>query len=65
MNGEGFVVLESNFYEMKHKSSILLKIKTTSTDGLLFLAFKNNNFMSIELESGNIVYRVRILDYNV
>lgn len=60
MNGEGFVILESKYYEMKQKSSILLNIKTKSTDGLLFLAFKNNNFMSIELEGGYIVYRVSI-----
>lgn len=61
MNGEGFIVLESSPYQMKTKSSILLSIKTTSTDGLLFLAFKDNTFMSIELEGGSIVYRVRIL----
>lgn len=60
MNGEGFVVLESRFYQMKSKSSILLSIKTTSTDGLIFLAFKDKTFMSIELESGSIVYRVSI-----
>lgn len=60
MNGEGFVVLESQSYQMKTKSSILLSIKTTSTDGLIFLAFKDNTFMSIELEGGSIVYRVRI-----
>lgn len=58
MNGEGFVVLESRFYQMKSKSSILLSIKTISTDGLIFLAFKDNTFMSIELEGGSIVYRV-------
>jgi len=60
MNGEGFVVLESLYYQMKSKSSILLSIKTTSTDGLIFLAFKDNTFMSIELEGGSIVYRVSI-----
>lgn len=58
MNGEGFVVLESRFYQMNPKSSILLTIKTISTNGLLFLAFKDNTFMSIELEAGSIVYRV-------
>lgn len=58
MNGEGFVVLESRFYQMKSKSSILLSIKTTSTDGLIFLAFKDKTFMSVELESGSVVYRV-------
>lgn len=58
MNGEGFIILESRFYELKSKSSILLSIKTTSSDGLIFLAFKENNFMSIELEAGSIVYRV-------
>lgn len=61
MNGEGFVVLESRSYQMKTKSSVLLSIKTTSADGLIFLAFKDNTFMSIELEGGSIVYRVRIL----
>lgn len=61
MNGEGFVVLESRFYQMKSKSSILLSIKTISTDGLIFLAFKDNTFLSIELEGGSIVYRVSIL----
>lgn len=63
MNGEGFVVLESRFYQMKSKSSVLMDIKTTSTDGLLFLAFKDKTFMSIELESGSIVYRVSHLCY--
>lgn len=58
MNGEGFVVLESRLYELKSKSSILLSIKTTSSNGLIFLAYKDNNFMSIELETGSIVYRV-------
>jgi len=57
MNGEGFVVLESSLY---HMSSILLSIKTTSTDGLIFLAFKDNTFMSIELEGGSIVFRVSV-----
>lgn len=61
MNGEGFVVLESRFYQMKSKSSILLSIKTISTDGLIFLAFKDKTFLSIELEGGSIVYRVSIL----
>jgi len=61
MNGEGFVILESQSYQMKTKSSILLSIKTTSTDGLIFLAFKDNTFMSIELEGGSIVFRVRIV----
>jgi len=59
MNGEGYVVIESLSYQLKSKSSILLSIKTTSTDGLIFLAFKDNTFMSIELEGGNIVFRVR------
>jgi len=60
MNGEGYVVIESLYYQMKSKSSILLSIKTTSTDGLIFLAFKDNTFMSIELEGGSIVFRVSI-----
>lgn len=45
---------------MKSKSSILLSIKTMSTDGLIFLAFKDNTFMSIELKGGSIVYQVSI-----
>jgi len=61
MNGEGFVVLESQFFQMNPKSSILLRIKTTSTDGLIFLAFKDNTFMSIQLEGGSIVYKVKML----
>lgn len=60
MNGEGYVVIESLYYQLKSKSSILLSIKTTSTDGLIFLAFKDNTFMSIELEAGSIVFRVSI-----
>lgn len=63
MNGEGFVVLESRVYQMNPKSSILLNIKTTSTNGLIFLAFKENTFMSIELEGGSIVYKVSVLKY--
>lgn len=65
MNGEGFVVLESRVYQMNPKSSILLNIKTTSTNGLIFLAFKENTFMSIELEGGSIVYKVSILKYTL
>eukprot|EP00102_Acyrthosiphon_pisum_P016424 XP_008187385.2 PREDICTED: laminin subunit alpha [Acyrthosiphon pisum] len=60
MNGEGYVVIESLSYQLKSKSSILLSIKTTSTDGLIFLAFKDNTFMSIELEGGNIVFRLNL-----
>lgn len=61
LNGEGFVVLESSAYEMSSRSSILLSIKTTSWDGLIFLAYKDNTFMSIELEGGSIVFKVTIL----
>lgn len=61
MNGEGFVVLESRSYPMIPRFTILLSIKTTSTHGLIFLAFKSNTFISIELQDGSIVYRVSIL----
>lgn len=60
MNGNGVVVLDSKFYSISSKTSIILRIKTTATDGLIFLAFKDNTFMSIELERGSIVYRVNI-----
>lgn len=60
MNGNGEVVLESKFYSITTKTSIILYIKTTAIDGLIFLAFKDNTFMSIELERGKIVYRVNI-----
>lgn len=60
MNGNGEVVLESKFYSITSKTSIILYIKTTAIDGLIFLAFKDNTFMSIELERGKIVYRVNI-----
>ncbi|XP_050541070.1 laminin subunit alpha [Daktulosphaira vitifoliae] len=60
MNGEGFIVLNSAPYKMNERSSIVLSIKTTSADGLIFLAFKNNHYMSIEMENGNIVSKLNL-----
>lgn len=59
--GEGYIVLNSSLIKSKYRSSIVMKIKTASADGLIFLAFTDkNNFMSIELKGGYIVYKVRV-----
>lgn len=43
---------------MKKRSDVTLKFKTFAKDGLLFLALKNQVFLSVELIDGHVRYQV-------
>lgn len=59
MMGEGYFTINSTEF-VKINTYIYFNIKTTSPSGLIFLIVNENtnNFMSVELENGNIVYKV-------
>lgn len=59
MMGEGYFTINSTEF-IKINTYIYFYIKTTSPSGLIFLIVNENtnNFMSIELENGYIVYKV-------
>lgn len=59
MMGEGYFTINSTEF-VKFNTYIYFNIKTTSPNGLIFLIVNEitNNFMSVELENGNIVFKV-------
>lgn len=58
-NGNGYIIIDARAMSLRHRSYIHLSFKTFAPNGLLFLAGKENTFMSLEIKNGNILYQVR------
>ena len=61
-DGEGYATLDRKSYRFRDRVDVQLKFKTTADNGLLFLAGKGKEFMSIELNKGKVVYRYNLGD---
>ncbi|KAL3275279.1 hypothetical protein HHI36_020047 [Cryptolaemus montrouzieri] len=59
-NGNGYAVFNARSYNLRHRSDIQLKFKTFAPEGLLFLAEKDNTFISLELRNGKILYQYNL-----
>ncbi|KAK9871509.1 hypothetical protein WA026_012880 [Henosepilachna vigintioctopunctata] len=59
-NGNGYAVFNARSFNLRHRSDIQLKFKTFASDGLLFLAEKDNTFISLELRNGKILYKYNL-----
>ncbi|KAJ9580421.1 hypothetical protein L9F63_024397, partial [Diploptera punctata] len=59
-DGNGYNVVNGSSYRMRDRSSIKMKFKTASPDGLLFLTGKARTFLSIEMKDGYIVYQYNL-----
>lgn len=65
LHGEGYMIFDRLPYQMKPRSDITFNFKTYSKEGLLFLVFKDENFLSIELREGRVLYQVMVLSVTV
>jgi laminin alpha 3/5 len=61
-DGEGYATLDRKSYRFRDRVDVQLKFKSTADNGLLFLAGKGKEFMSIELNKGKVVYRYNLGD---
>lgn len=57
-NGQGYAIIDARTLQLRAKSSIILSFKTFATDGLIFLAGKENTFVALELLHGKLLYQV-------
>lgn len=64
-DGEGYATLDRRQYRFRDRVDVQLKFKTLAETGLLFLAGKGKEFMSIELSMGKVVYRYNLGDETV
>ncbi len=60
--GNGYVVLDAQPFNFKHRSHINFKFKASrdSLNGLLFLVGNENHYISLELRNGNIVFQLKL-----
>ena len=63
--GEGYATLDRRSHRFHDRVDVQLRFKSSSNDGLLFLAGKGREFMSIELVNGKVVYRFNLGDKTV
>lgn len=59
-NGNGYIIIDARTMALRHRTYIHLSFKTFAPNGLLFLAGKENTFMSLEIKNGNILYQVGV-----
>lgn len=64
-NGNGYVIIDVRAIGLRHRTYIQLSFKTFAPNGLLFLAAKDNTFMSLEIKNGKILYQVNAEDLSV
>ena len=64
-DGEGYATLDRKSYRFRDRVDVQLKFKSMADNGLLFLAGKGKEFMSIELNKGKVVYRYNLGDDTV
>lgn len=63
--GEGYATLDRRPYRFKDRVDVQLKFKSQAKNGLIFLAGKNQYFMSIELVDGKVRFQFRMGDETV
>ena len=64
--GEGYATLDRRSHRFHDRVDVQLKFKSSSNEGLIFLAGKGREFMSIELvNGGKVVYRFNLGDRTV
>jgi laminin alpha 3/5 len=57
-NGDGYVVMEKEWYNPSKDATVSLKFRTFAENGLLFLMGDDqNSYLSIELKDGRILYQ--------
>ena len=59
-DGSGYIILERDRFRPSKRSTIIMNFKSYAENGLLFMAGKGNDFMSIELRNGTIVYQYNL-----
>ncbi|XP_060535680.1 laminin subunit alpha [Cylas formicarius] len=59
-NGQGYVIIDARSLQVRSKSSIIFSFKTFATEGLLFLAGRENTFIALELRNGKILYQYNL-----
>lgn len=64
-DGEGYATLDRKSYRFRDRVDVQLKFKSLTDNGLLFLAGKGKEFMSIELDKGKVVFRYNLGDESV
>lgn len=64
-DGEGYATLDRKSYRFRDRVDVQLKFKSLADNGLLFLAGKGKEFMSIELDKGKVVFRFNLGDDTV
>ena len=61
-DGEGYAILDRRPYRFHDRIDVQLQFKTNADNGLLFLAGKEQEFMSVELSKGQISYKFNLGD---
>lgn len=56
--GDAYIKLPAGFYSDAEHTDILMSFKTTVPDGLLYLSFKEQQFITLEMRSGFVYFRV-------
>ena len=64
-DGEGYATLDRRPYRFKDRVDVQLKFKSQARTGLIFLAGKNREFMSIELVDGRVRFQFNLGDETV
>lgn len=62
-DGHGYVISDARSTNLRHRSTIELKFKTSEPQGLLFLIGGNKTFTSLELRNGKVLYQVSAFSY--
>jgi len=63
--GEGYSIVDRKPYRFRDRVDVHLKFKSTAEHGLLFLAGRGKEFMSIELVQGKVLFRYNLGDRTV
>lgn len=63
--GEGYTIMDRKPYRFRDRVDVHLRFKSASEHGLLFLAGKGREFMSIELVQGKVLFRYNLGDRTV
>ena len=63
--GEGYATVDRRPYRFRDRVDVHLRFKSSSEHGLIFLAGKGKEFMSIELVQGRVLFRYNLGDRTV
>lgn len=61
-DGEGYVTLDRRQYRFRDRADVQFRFKTGADDGLIFLAGRGKEFMSVELRLGRLLYQYNLGD---